>query len=42
MNESLAKNEYPEELINEYKKSDKCSLVAKTMTKELWDKYCNV
>jgi hypothetical protein len=41
MNEQLAKNEYPEELLNKYKKAPKCSLMAKNMTKELFDEYKN-
>jgi hypothetical protein len=41
MNESLAKNEYPEALINKYKGEKKCSLMAKNMTKELFEEYKN-
>jgi len=41
MNEQLARNEYPEELLNKYKKAPKCSLMAKNMTKELFEEYKN-
>jgi len=42
MNKHLAKNEYPEDLFTSYRASGKCSLMAKAVTRELWDKYCNV
>ena len=41
MNEQLARNEYPKELIEQYKRAPKCSLMAKNMTKELFDEYKN-
>lgn len=39
MNESLAKNEYPKKLMDEYKKNPKASLMAKNMTEELFNEY---
>ena len=41
MNESLAKNEYPAELMAKYKSEKKCSLMAKVMTPELFEKFKN-
>ena len=41
MNESLAKNEYPKKLMDEYKKNPKASLMAKNMTEELFNEYKN-
>lgn len=41
MNESLAKNEYPADLMAKYKGEKKCSLMAKVMTPEMFEKYKN-
>jgi hypothetical protein len=41
MNEQLARNEYPKDLMEQYKRAAKCSLMAKNMTPELFEEYKN-